>query len=33
MTDVIKVMADKHMHKVRIEVTSEITQEFRGMVG
>ena len=29
MTDVIEVMADKHVHKVG----EEVTKKFRGMVG
>ena len=33
ITDVIEVIADKHVHKVGEEVTREVTKKFRGMVG
>ena len=33
MTDVIEVIAVKHVHKVGEEVTREVTKKFRGMVG
>ena len=30
VTDVIEMMADKHVHKDGEEVTREVTKEFRG---
>ena len=33
MTNIIEVMAYKHVHKVGEEVIREFTKKFRGMVG